>query len=176
MRDVPQNAGYMAAAYIVTAVILLGYAISRYRRRPRTRGRTAPRRRRGGRRDDTDRPPRAPHRDAPRARAPARTPRAHPAGGTPSATLPPAASRHRDFRESAARLPAPRPLRPTGPRWRAAVAPAPDGIPRTSGRARRRIAATGRRVWALRVDRPPPAARRSGRARSAGSGALWIAP
>jgi len=32
MRDVPQNAGYMAAAYIVTAVILLGYAISLYRR------------------------------------------------------------------------------------------------------------------------------------------------
>jgi len=33
MPDVPQNAGYMAAAYIVTAVILLGYAISLYRRR-----------------------------------------------------------------------------------------------------------------------------------------------
>ena len=32
MPDVPQNAGYMAAAYIVTAVILLGYAISLYRR------------------------------------------------------------------------------------------------------------------------------------------------
>lgn len=32
MSDVPQNAGYMVAAYIVTAVILLGYAISLYRR------------------------------------------------------------------------------------------------------------------------------------------------
>lgn len=32
MPDVPQNAGYMAAAYIVTMVILLGYAVSLYRR------------------------------------------------------------------------------------------------------------------------------------------------
>jgi len=32
MPDVPQNAGYMMAAYIVTAVILLGYAVSLYRR------------------------------------------------------------------------------------------------------------------------------------------------
>lgn len=33
---VPQNAGYMVAAYVVTAVVLLGYAWSLYRR---TRGR-----------------------------------------------------------------------------------------------------------------------------------------
>ncbi len=32
MPDVPQNAGYMMAAYIVTAVILIGYAVSLYRR------------------------------------------------------------------------------------------------------------------------------------------------
>jgi hypothetical protein len=32
MPDVPQNGGYMVAAYVVTAVILLGYAISLYRR------------------------------------------------------------------------------------------------------------------------------------------------
>ena len=32
MPDVPQNAGYMVAAYIVTAVILLAYAVSLYRR------------------------------------------------------------------------------------------------------------------------------------------------
>ena len=32
MPDVPHNGGYMVAAYIVTAVILLGYALSLYRR------------------------------------------------------------------------------------------------------------------------------------------------
>lgn len=32
MPEVPHNAGYMVAAYIVTAVILLGYAISLYGR------------------------------------------------------------------------------------------------------------------------------------------------
>jgi hypothetical protein len=32
MSDVPHNAGYMVAAYIVTAVILLAYAVSFYRR------------------------------------------------------------------------------------------------------------------------------------------------
>jgi hypothetical protein len=32
MTDVPQNAGYMVAAYVVTAVILVGYAVSLYRR------------------------------------------------------------------------------------------------------------------------------------------------
>ncbi len=32
MPEVPQNAGYMVAAYVVTAVILLGYAYSLYRR------------------------------------------------------------------------------------------------------------------------------------------------
>ncbi len=32
MPDVPQNAGYMMAAYIVTAVILIAYAVSLYRR------------------------------------------------------------------------------------------------------------------------------------------------
>ncbi len=32
MSEVPQNAGYMMAAYIVTAVILLAYAVSLYRR------------------------------------------------------------------------------------------------------------------------------------------------
>jgi len=30
--EVPQNAGYLVAAYVVTAVILLGYAFSLYRR------------------------------------------------------------------------------------------------------------------------------------------------
>lgn len=29
---VPQNAGFMVAAYVVTAVILLAYAVSLYRR------------------------------------------------------------------------------------------------------------------------------------------------
>ncbi len=32
MPDVPQNAGYMMAAYIVTAIILIAYAVSLYRR------------------------------------------------------------------------------------------------------------------------------------------------
>ena len=32
MLEVPQNRGYMVAAYVVTAVILLGYALSLYRR------------------------------------------------------------------------------------------------------------------------------------------------
>ena len=32
MSDVPQNAGYMLAAYVVTAVILVAYAVSLYRR------------------------------------------------------------------------------------------------------------------------------------------------
>ena len=32
MPEVPQNAGYMVAAYIVTAAILLGYALLLYRR------------------------------------------------------------------------------------------------------------------------------------------------
>ena len=32
MPEVPQNAGYMTAAYIVTAVILIAYAVSLYRR------------------------------------------------------------------------------------------------------------------------------------------------
>lgn len=32
MAEVPHNAGYMVAAYVVTAVILLGYAVSLYRR------------------------------------------------------------------------------------------------------------------------------------------------
>ncbi len=36
VEGVPQNAGYMVAAYVVTAVVLLGYAWSLYRR---TRGR-----------------------------------------------------------------------------------------------------------------------------------------
>jgi hypothetical protein len=35
MPEVPHNAGYMAAAYILTAVILLGYALSLYRRSTR---------------------------------------------------------------------------------------------------------------------------------------------
>jgi hypothetical protein len=33
--DVPQNSGYMVAAYLVTAVILIGYAVSLYRRTPK---------------------------------------------------------------------------------------------------------------------------------------------
>ena len=32
MPEVPQNAGYMMAAYIVTAIILIAYAVSLYRR------------------------------------------------------------------------------------------------------------------------------------------------
>ena len=32
MSELPQNAGYMMAAYIVTAVILIAYAVSLYRR------------------------------------------------------------------------------------------------------------------------------------------------
>ncbi len=32
MPEVPQNAGYMMAAYVVTAVILIAYAVSLYRR------------------------------------------------------------------------------------------------------------------------------------------------
>jgi len=32
MPEVPQNAGYMVAAYVVTAIILLAYAVSLYRR------------------------------------------------------------------------------------------------------------------------------------------------
>jgi len=32
MPDVPHNSGYMVAAYIVTAAILVGYALSLYRR------------------------------------------------------------------------------------------------------------------------------------------------
>jgi hypothetical protein len=32
LSEVPQNAGYMVAAYVVTAVILLVYALSLYRR------------------------------------------------------------------------------------------------------------------------------------------------
>lgn len=35
MVDVPQNGGYMVAAYIVTAGILLGYALSLFRRSQR---------------------------------------------------------------------------------------------------------------------------------------------
>jgi hypothetical protein len=35
MTDVPQNGGYMVAAYVVTAVILLAYAVSLYRRASR---------------------------------------------------------------------------------------------------------------------------------------------
>ena len=35
-EGIPQNAGYMVAAYIVTAIILLVYTVSLYRR---TRGR-----------------------------------------------------------------------------------------------------------------------------------------
>jgi hypothetical protein len=32
MQTVPQNAGYMIAAYIVTGVIVVGYAVSLYLR------------------------------------------------------------------------------------------------------------------------------------------------
>ena len=32
MPDLPQNAGYMVAAYVLTAVILIAYAVSLYRR------------------------------------------------------------------------------------------------------------------------------------------------
>ena len=32
MNEAPANGGYMVAAYLVTAVILLGYAVSLYRR------------------------------------------------------------------------------------------------------------------------------------------------
>jgi hypothetical protein len=35
-ETIPQNAGYMVAAYIVTAIVVLAYALSLYRR---TRGR-----------------------------------------------------------------------------------------------------------------------------------------
>ena len=35
-ETIPQNAGYMVAAYIVTAIIVLAYSVSLYRR---TRGR-----------------------------------------------------------------------------------------------------------------------------------------
>ena len=35
MPEVPHNAGYMVAAYVVTAVILLAYAVSLYRRTKR---------------------------------------------------------------------------------------------------------------------------------------------
>ena len=32
MSDVPQNTGYMVAAYVLTAVIVVVYAVSLYRR------------------------------------------------------------------------------------------------------------------------------------------------
>jgi hypothetical protein len=32
LPDVPQTGGYMVAAYVVTAVILVGYAVALYRR------------------------------------------------------------------------------------------------------------------------------------------------
>jgi len=32
VAEVPQNAGYLAAAYVVTAVVLVAYAVSLYRR------------------------------------------------------------------------------------------------------------------------------------------------
>jgi len=32
VSEVPENAGYMMAAYIVTAVILIAYAVSLFRR------------------------------------------------------------------------------------------------------------------------------------------------
>ncbi len=35
MADVPQTGGYMVAAYVVTALILLAYALSLYRRTKR---------------------------------------------------------------------------------------------------------------------------------------------
>jgi hypothetical protein len=34
-EGIPQNAGYLVAAYIVVPVILLAYAVSLYRRGPR---------------------------------------------------------------------------------------------------------------------------------------------
>lgn len=37
--DLPQNAGYMVAAYIVVTVVLLGYAWSLWRRVRRANGR-----------------------------------------------------------------------------------------------------------------------------------------
>ena len=36
MAEIPQNGGYMVAAYAVTAVLLIGYAVSLYRRTPRS--------------------------------------------------------------------------------------------------------------------------------------------
>lgn len=36
MQDIPQNAGYMVAAYVVTGAILLGYALSLYLRARRS--------------------------------------------------------------------------------------------------------------------------------------------
>jgi hypothetical protein len=36
LETIPQNAGYMVAAYVVTAIVVLSYAFSLYRR---TRGR-----------------------------------------------------------------------------------------------------------------------------------------
>jgi len=35
VADVPQTGGYMVAAYVVTALILLAYAVSLYRRAKR---------------------------------------------------------------------------------------------------------------------------------------------
>lgn len=35
MPDLPQNGGYMVAAYVVTAVILVGYALTLWRRAAR---------------------------------------------------------------------------------------------------------------------------------------------
>ena len=35
-ETVPQNAGYMVAAYVITGVILLGYALSLYLRARRS--------------------------------------------------------------------------------------------------------------------------------------------
>jgi hypothetical protein len=35
VADVPQTGGYMVAAYVVTALILLAYAVSLYRRTKR---------------------------------------------------------------------------------------------------------------------------------------------
>jgi hypothetical protein len=32
MQTVPQNAGYMIAAYVITGVIMVGYAVSLYLR------------------------------------------------------------------------------------------------------------------------------------------------
>ena len=36
MQDVPQNGGYMVAAYILVAVIIAGYALSLYLRARRS--------------------------------------------------------------------------------------------------------------------------------------------